>query len=172
MMTASEVIEVLNRLDAMEVEVWLHGGWGVDALLCEQTRPHADLDLILRVADVPAMRAALAEIGFRHVEGVPESNFVLRDGREGEVDVHPVRFDAEGNGVYRMENGDDWPFPATGFVGNGRVADHDVKCLTADVEMLCHSEGYIPGETDFHDMHLLNARFGTRLLPPYDLEGD
>jgi hypothetical protein len=34
--------------------------------------------------------------------------------------------------------------------------------------MLCHATGYVPAETDHHDMRLLNARFGTLLLPPFD----
>ena len=32
-------------LQSAGVRVWLDGGWSVDALLGEQTRPHADLDL-------------------------------------------------------------------------------------------------------------------------------
>ena len=77
-------------------------------------------------------------------------------------------FDAHGDGVYRMENGDDWVFPADGFSGRGRVEAREVRCLSADVQMLCHATGYTPGETDVHDMRLLNARLGTALLPPYD----
>jgi len=58
--------------------------------------------------------------------------------------------------------------PADGFAGQGSVAGRDVKCLTPGVQMLCHSTGYRQGETDFHDMRLLNARFGTPLAPPFD----
>ena len=67
-----------------------------------------------------------------------------------------------------MANGGDWVFPAEGFEGRGRVGTREVRCLTADVQMLCHATGYTPGDTDFHDMRLLHARLGTRLLPPYD----
>lgn len=168
-MTASDVATVLDRLERAEIKAWLEGGWGVDALLAKQTRTHDDLDLIVRVDDVPTMREILAKDGFRLVEGVPDSNFVLRDARGREIDVHPVRFDREGNGIYRMANGLDWVFPASGFGGTGRVGRRQVTCLTPDVQMLCHSTGYEPGATDFHDMHLLNARFGTRLLPPFDV---
>jgi lincosamide nucleotidyltransferase A/C/D/E len=167
MMTATDVIQVLDRLDDARIEAWLDGGWGVDALLGEQTRPHNDLDLIARVDDVPSMRETLAGDGFQLVTGAPHTNFVLRDGQGRDIDVHPVRFDDEGNGIYRMENGDDWVFPASGFAGHGRLAGRDVRCLTPDVQMVNHSTGYEPGDTDFHDMRRLNARFGTRLLPPY-----
>lgn len=167
MMTARDVALVLDRLEAAGIEAWVEGGWGVDALLGEQTRTHDDLDLIVRVDVTPTMCEILAEDGFRFVEGVLDSNFVLRDAHEHAIDVHPVRFE-EGNGIYRMENGRDWVFPAAGFSGTGRVGRRPVKCLTADVQMLCHSTGYEPGATDFHDMRLLNARFGTRLVPPFD----
>ena len=44
-MTADAVLEVIATLEEASVRVWLDGGWGVDALLGEQTRNHADLDL-------------------------------------------------------------------------------------------------------------------------------
>ena len=168
MMSGHDVSMVLERLDGAGVDAWLDGGWAVDAVLGEQTRAHADLDLIVRVIDVPAMREALAGDGFELDRGKTHSNFVLRDGAGREIDVHPVTFDAQGDGVYRMENGDDWVFPADGFGAHGRVEAREVRCLSADVQMLCHATGYTPGETDIQDMRLLNARLGTALLPPYD----
>jgi lincosamide nucleotidyltransferase A/C/D/E len=169
MMTGDDVAMIVERLDGARVDTWLDGGWAVDALLGEQTRVHDDLDLIVRVTDVPAMRAALGDDGFELARGETHSNFVLRDGAGREIDVHPVTFDAQGNGVYRMENGHDWVFPADGFRGRGRVAALEVRCLSADVQMLCHATGYTPGETDVHDMRLLHTRLGTVLLPPYDV---
>lgn len=166
-MGPSDVLELLDRLDGAGIEAWFDGGWGVDALLGEQTRPHNDVDLVVRVRDVPAMREALAGDGFELDRGEPDSNFVLRDGRGREIDVHPVRFDERGNGVYRMEDGEDWIYPADGFTGRGRIEGREVRCLTPDVQMLGHAGGYEPDWTDFHDMRLLNSRFGTPLLPPY-----
>ena len=167
-MTAFDVASILDRLEGASIDAWVEGGWGVDALLGEQSRTHDDLDLIVRVDDTPTMCKILAEDGFGLVEGVLDSNFVLRDARGRAIDVHPVRFDAERNGIYRMAEGGDWVFPASGFSGTGRVGRRPVMCLTADVQMLCHTTGYEPGATDVHDMRLLNARLGTQLLPPFD----
>jgi lincosamide nucleotidyltransferase A/C/D/E len=167
MMIASDVELVLERLEDAAVEAWVEGGWGVDALLGEQTREHLDLDVIVRVDDVPTMRKALTAEGFELLQGEPDSNFVLRDPAGREIDVHPVRFDEAGNGVYRMADGRDWLFPASGFSGSGRVGQRTIRCLTPDVQMLCHATGYVPDADDLHDMHLLNARFGTLLLPPF-----
>jgi lincosamide nucleotidyltransferase A/C/D/E len=168
MMTEDDVTLILDRLGGAGIDVWLDGGWAVDALLEDQTRAHEDLDLIVQVSDVPAMRVTLAGDGFGLDRGETYSNFVLRDRLEREIDVHPVVFDAHGNGHYTMESGADWAYPADGFRGKGRVAGQEVRCLTADVQMLCHATGYTPGETDIHDMRLLNVRLGTPLLPPYD----
>ena len=41
-----------------------------------------------------------------------------------------------------------------------------VRCLTADVQVLCHL-GYEPDENDYHDMHLLEEHFLIRLPAPY-----
>ncbi len=167
-MLARDVVEVLDRLDDAGIDAWLDGGWAVDALLGEQTRPHADLDLIVRIEDLAGVRQALERDGFVEESGGREVNFVLRDARGREVDIHAMRLDSTGDGIYPMANGADWVFPAAGFAGRGLIDGREVRCLSADVEMLCHAHGYVPGDTDFHDMHLLNARLGTRLLPPYD----
>lgn len=164
---AADVIEILDALTASGVDAWLDGGWAVDAALGEQTRDHQDLDLIVALDNVAPMRNALRPLGFELVEGAAHTNFVLRDGRNREIDVHPVRFDDQGNGVYRMENGEDWIFAAAGFGGDGRIAGRVVRCLTPDVQMVNHAGGYEPHETDFHDMRLLHERFGTKLLGPY-----
>ncbi len=51
-MTSDDVREILERLAGGDMVVWVEGGWGVDALLGEQTRPHDDLDLGVRLEDV------------------------------------------------------------------------------------------------------------------------
>ena len=44
-MTAADALEIVDLLERVGVEPWVDSGWGVDALLGEQTRPHEDLDL-------------------------------------------------------------------------------------------------------------------------------
>jgi lincosamide nucleotidyltransferase A/C/D/E len=88
-MTGADVVEILGWLDVASADVWLDGGWGVDALVGEQTREHKDLDLIVRDAHVSRMREALATHGFAQVEGGVPQSFILADERGREVDVHP-----------------------------------------------------------------------------------
>jgi lincosamide nucleotidyltransferase A/C/D/E len=161
-MAATDLVAILERLDAAGVDAWLDGGWGVDALLGEQTRPHDDVDLVVSLADVPRLVDALEVDGFEVVHGQLHSNFVLHDASGLQVDVHPARFDEASNGIYRMENGEDWTYPARGFAGRGRVLDRAVRCLTPDVQVLCHA-GYELDESDRHDLRSLRDRFGVEL---------
>ena len=66
-------------MKAKNTWVWLDGGWGVDALLEKQTRPHKDIDVIVRVDDTSKMQIVLARQGFTLISGGTPSSFVLRD---------------------------------------------------------------------------------------------
>jgi lincosamide nucleotidyltransferase A/C/D/E len=145
--------------------VWLDGGWGVDALLGSQSREHRDLDIVLCRSDVPKLQTVLARRGFAVLNGKPPDSFVLADGSGLEVDVHAVVFDDKGDGVYRMQNGKDWIYPAEGFKGQGIIAGRKVRCLSPAVQVLGHACGYTPIEKDFRDMQLLQERFGVELPP-------
>jgi lincosamide nucleotidyltransferase A/C/D/E len=164
-MTATAVIELVRLCQSAAIPVWLDGGWGVDALLQTQTRPHKDVDIVLAVADVPKLQELLAKRGFAVREGKPPHSFVLGDGAGREIDVHAVTFDHDGNGVYRMQNGQDWVYPAEGFNGHGLVEQVAVRCLSPTAQVLGHAHGYLPVEKDFRDMDLLAQRFGVDLPP-------
>ena len=165
-MTAEAAVELLRLLEAAGIAVWLDGGWAADAALAQQTRSHKDLDIIIQVADLVRLRELLRERGFRIRKDGRESNFVLFDDHGREVDVHAITFDEAGNGVYRMQSGEDWIFPATGFAWRGDILGFTVCCLSPEVQVLCHAHAYVPKEKDLRDMELLEARFGVE-LPEY-----
>ena len=76
-MSAEAAINLLRLFDSVGIDVWLDGGWAVDASLGQQTRSHKDLDIILQVSDLGQLRTILADRDFRIREGGTESNFVL-----------------------------------------------------------------------------------------------
>jgi lincosamide nucleotidyltransferase A/C/D/E len=162
-MPAEAAVYLLRLFEGAGIDVWLDGGWAVDAALGEQTRSHKDLDIIVQISDLPRFRKVLGARGFDIKEGGTESNFVLAHSNGLEVDVHAFIFDEAGNGVYRMSNGEDWIFPASGFAGRGEILGFNVRCLSPEVQVLCHAHGYVPKKKDLRDMELLEARFGVEL---------
>lgn len=165
-MPGDEVLRVLDALAVGGIAVWLDGGWAVDAALGEQTRPHADLDLVGALTDARTTAAALAPLGYTLAEDERPVRYVLRseDGRA--IDVHTVTFDAEGGGLQPQPNGSTFRYLPEGFGWTGTIAGRTVPCLSPRTQLLCHL-GYEPDETDRHDMRLLATRFGLELPAPY-----
>ena len=164
-MNADQVLDALDRLLAAGVPAWIGGGWGVDALVGEPTRPHADLDLAVDAGHEGRAIRALRGAGFRIVEDHRPTRFVMRtdDGRT--VDLHPVDFAGPGPGVQLVPGGRPFLYPADGFT-DGRIAGRVVPCLTA-VQQLRFHLGYPPAAKDRHDMRLLRDRLGLAVPPPY-----
>lgn len=165
--TVGDVHRYLNLFDRLGIEVWIDGGWGVDALLGGQTRPHQDLDVIVQEVDVPRLRSALLEAG--HVD-IPRDdttawNFVMGEPGLRELDFHAVVFDVSGNGVYGPpENGD--VFPAWAFGGAGEIGGRAVRCMTAEYQVRSHT-GYTLAPKDIADVLALRDRFGVEPAPEH-----
>ena len=166
-MNSAQLIELLDCLDNAEVPIWLDGGWGVDALVGEQTRPHGDVDMVIARSDCSRAQSALATIELHHDPGA-EPGFPTRlvmlaaDGRG--VDFHPILFDENGNGWQELPGGAWCFYPVEGLAGEGHVEGRAVRCITAELRRW-HHVGYPLKETDRHDLGLLATHFGL-LLPP------
>ena len=165
-MKAPDVTEVLGVLEAAGVDVWVNGGWGVDALLLEQTRPHDDLDVFISAAHISVVQDALSSLGFVLIEDELPQAFVLRDAVDRRVDFHPLFMQPDGSGIQHMLTGETWTLPSEGFLGSGQIGGRRVRCVTpseAVREHLC----YVPDESDYADMLRLGERFGIPLPPPF-----
>jgi lincosamide nucleotidyltransferase A/C/D/E len=161
-MDAPSLIRIVDRLEQEKIDVWLDGGWGVDALLGLETREHDDLDLVAKLEHSERIIELLGGLGYELVAGAPPKSFVLVDEIGRQVDVHPVTFDPEGGGVYQMEGGREWVYPAEGFAGQGSVDGRAVRCLSPEVQVLVHA-GYELTEKDYRELYLLRDRFGVEL---------
>jgi lincosamide nucleotidyltransferase A/C/D/E len=78
-MSAEDVQAVLALLRAAAIDVWIGGGWGIDALVGRETRPHQDLDLMHRAEQEPAVIAALAAAAFAQTLDWRPVRFVVAD---------------------------------------------------------------------------------------------
>lgn len=125
--SSTRVVEALNALDQAGIETVLIGGWGVDALVGKQLRPHRDLDLLTAEHDLEAGVEALRTLGFEpwnHKSSPgPIGELVsfsvaqnLRDSALRVVELHAV--DLEG---FETEI--------------GSIAGRPVTCLTAEHQM-------------------------------------
>jgi lincosamide nucleotidyltransferase A/C/D/E len=159
-MSADDVLSVTTLLRAAGVDVWIGGGWGIDALLGWETRPHRDLDLMHRVEQEPTVVAALAEAGFAETLNWRPVRFVLTDPAGGrEIDLHPLAFAPDGSAVQASFEPDrPFVYPARCFV-TGRIGDSAVGCLSAEQQVYFH-QGYEPTDRDRDDMAQLRAAFG------------
>ena len=172
MMTAFDVVELLGWLEEHGIDVWLNGGWGVDALLGHQTREHEDLDVTISAADRAAYAAAMEAAGFRTYRVDNDFNWVLIDGRGRLVDVHLVDFSqttVTGTGV-RMYGPAGLPFEVGSLEGTGTIADKRVKCETAAFQVRGHTR-YTPDEADYRDVLALCRAFDMEIPPVFEQLG-
>jgi len=164
-MNAPDVLAVLDALAAAGVRAWVAGGWGIDALVGEATRPHRDLDLAVPADQEAEAIATLGRLGFGIADDQRPARLVLgtHDGRT--VDVHPVAFDADGLGVQQGFDGQVFEYPPDAF-GSGLIEGREVPCLTAAQQVRFHL-GYEPLDHDRRDMALLRDRLGISVPEPY-----
>jgi lincosamide nucleotidyltransferase A/C/D/E len=160
-MTGSEVVSVVDCLEAAGIPIWLDGGWGVDALIGRQTRPHSDLDAVVELEHADEVIARMESLGFRITQDDRPTRFVLADDTERHIDFHPIVFDDSGNGrqIGAGANGGDAIYPAAGLLGRGAIGGQKVACLTPEL-LLRHHTGYEPQDKDRHNVRLLCGEFG------------
>ncbi|MCX2182696.1 amino acid transporter [Streptomyces sp. SKN60] len=158
-MTDEDVLSVLTLLRRAEVDVWIGGGWGIDALIGEQTRGHRDLDLMHRQDQEATVVAALREAGFAENLNWRPIRFLVAapDGRE--IDLHPLVFGDDGSAVQASpEPEHPFVYPSSCFV-TGTIKEATVPCLSAEQQVYFH-RGYEPTDRDRHDMAQLRRVFG------------
>ena len=168
-MGPGDVHDVLDRLLAAGLEPVLDGGWGVDALLGEQSRPHVDVDVVVLRDDLQLAEAALAASGYAGDDsaspGLPARRVLTAaDGRG--VDLHLVVRDEAGNGWQELDHGAWGEYAADGLNGVGVIDGRYVRCVTVQLQVR-HHLGYPPREQDLSDLRALAARFGIAIPPPW-----
>ena len=171
MITADDAINIYQRLLEHDIQVWLVGGWGIDALLGEHTRPHKDLDIIMLVDDVGRLCELLSDDGYEFgylweenlwtvdAHGVKTATaFVLQDAKGRELDAHAMRLNDAGDGIPAWD-AEGRILRSQDLAGEGIIAGVAVRCFTPEMEMACHT-GYELPEKHLRDLELLHKKFG------------
>lgn len=171
MVTAEDVIKIYKRLSTNGIQVWLTGGWGIDALLGRQTRLHKDLDVIMLLDDMVRMRELLSSDGYeldvlwsenrmvRDTNGNETATaLVLKDTEGREFDAHAITIDVQGNGIPAWDEAEDFMFKKEDLEGLGMVAGFAIQCITPECQIYCHA-GYELPEKQLKDLDLLHGKF-------------
>lgn len=98
-MNSKDIVDLYTHLENLGIQIWIDGGWSVDALLGKQTRSHKDLDITIQRKDLLKFREYLESQGYREVERDEDKKWdlVLRDASGREIDVHAFTFDNNGH---------------------------------------------------------------------------
>ncbi len=162
-MSAPDAAALAAFLTNNGVVTHVDGGWGVDALLGEQTRAHEDLDIAVSHGDVPRLRELLRSRSYKEIlrDDTRACNFVLADDAGHMVDVHSYLFNADGDNMYGC------PYPLESLTGVGVIADQHVRCISPAWIVKFHT-GYEPDMDDYRDVAALCERFGLELPAEYD----
>jgi hypothetical protein len=125
-MPRERALETLRALDRAGVETVLIGGWGIDALVGEELRPHGDLDLLADENQLERAVEALAGLGFE------PWNHDSAPGPIGEVRVSSAQtFRDRALRVVELHAVDLGEVDAA----RGRIGTMRVSCLSADHQL-------------------------------------
>ncbi len=157
-MELAEVLAVLALLKGTGCRFWLEGGWGVDALVGRQTRPHRDLDVDFDSDCEEAVLHALERAGYViETDWRPNRVEMTAPGR-GYVDLHPLVIDPDGSARQAALGGGWHEFPASYFTV-GRLDGVEVPCVSVDAQRRFHT-GYQLREVDLRDLAVLEELDG------------
>jgi lincosamide nucleotidyltransferase A/C/D/E len=172
MVPAEDAIRIYMTLMDNGMQAWVTGGWGIDALLGRQTRPHKDLDVLMLLDDIIRMRAMLGGGGYglkelwsENLQTVDaEGNetataYVLQDPEGREIDVHALRPSGRGKWIPAWEDTELRTFTKEDLGGKGWIAGERVQCISAEMQVRSHT-GYTLPETHVRDLELLREKFG------------
>ena len=90
MVNEKDAIEIIFYAEENEIAIWLDGGWGVDALLGEETRVHNDIDLFVEKSNSKKFLEIIKEKGFSEVieAYTTTDHTVWKDAKGRIIDLH------------------------------------------------------------------------------------
>ena len=158
-MSEADVCAFLELAAGIGVDVWLDGGWAVDAWLGRQTRPHRDVDIVIEGRDLTTLVDALRQRGYDDVprDDTRAWNFVLGDAAGHEVDFHVIDLAPDGTGVYGPPP-PEFIFPADSLTGVTALCGRKVRAIPPHRLVEFHT-GYEPDADDRADVLALCERF-------------
>jgi lincosamide nucleotidyltransferase A/C/D/E len=168
-MPGEMLADLYSQLERRGIKIWIDGGWGVDALLGEQTRSHSDVDFVVQEKDLAALDAFLRGAGYKDVprNDARAWNYVLAHNNGSEIDIHVISISEGSDGIYGPpENGQ--AYPAYALQGVGGINGQRLLCMSLEYQLANHT-GYELRDKDFQDIRHLCQKFGVK--PPKEYRG-
>ena len=136
---------------------------GGDARLGEQTRPHADLDIVIAYKDVTRLRGQLESKVFVDVThpDTRECNFVMDDEQGPLIDMHTNTYDPVAHPEYGID------YPLESLKGCGSIMGYPFRCISLEYMVKFHT-GYTVDEMDYLDGKALCEHKAINLPKEYD----
>jgi hypothetical protein len=154
----SLIQDLTTVLRAARIPHWLFGGWAVDFLLGEITRPHSDVDLILWRRDVPVLRQILVERGYTERPSPSGPELDARFCKEGELVELMFLHEQEDGGA----GWGDWRLPPDALEAQlGRLGE--ILCPVVSPRLLLGCKEECARQASEPDEHQKHARDVARL---------
>jgi len=158
--TAKDVTALYSKLESQGIQIWVDGGWAVDALLGEQTRTHEDLDIAVQDIHLLRLKEYLELQNYHEVERDENKNwdFVMSDDKGHEIELHSFALDE--NGEINEEGY--WDGYSKGSLsGQGVIDNLPVRCVSLNQLIKTHDsrKRKLKG-SDYADMEALQRKFG------------
>lgn len=154
-MPLSQLLQVLDVIEATGCPYWLEGGWGIDALAGRQTRAHRDVDIDFDATREDELIAALETLGYHETLDERPTRIELEAPEGFCIDLHPLHVDPSGDARQQAPDGSSWHFRREWFT-TGSLENRTVPCFAAEGQRYFHS-GYELRETDVRDLATLDA---------------
>lgn len=175
-MSAGNLLKIRSELNDMGIDIWIDGGWGVDALLGRETRVHKDMDFIADKKFYGKIREFFFNKGYEVSDAEPDEEWhFIMEGPEGMVDVMMLNFLEDGSATY-APSASVGAFPDFAFDGEGEIDGAKVECISAEYRLLCLTKaygvvgrtGYIFNEKDYNDLKALSEKFDIPMPPEFE----
>jgi len=132
-----DVLAIMTALESKGIQVWLFGGWAIEAQVPLASRCHCDIDLVVALQDLDRARAVIEGLGYT---GRPDPNDPCEHLRFGRckngtlVQVASVR-SGRSHIWLSVPSGDMWlacPLDALPTEAKGSLLGKAVRCVTAE----------------------------------------
>ena len=148
--TKTDLLKVLDLMEASGIQYWLDGGWGVDVLVGKQTREHRDVDINFDARCTDVLLDTLVSIGYEIVTDWRPVRIELYHPELSYVDIHPFVINDDGTAKQADLEGGWYEFEADYF-GSAVFEGRTIPCISAKGQKVFHT-GYELREVDKHDI--------------------